>query len=103
MPEPRRGSRLVQEALGHLVRRELAADELDGDVDVERLVVREPHVAHAALAQRSSEPVLVGDHVAGAVARWPSAELAARGAGHGVAVGLGRLGRHPQPGHGVLR
>ena len=45
-----------------LVLEELGADELDGDVAVEAIVVRQRHDAHAARAERTDDAIGVGDH-----------------------------------------
>ena len=67
--EPRGGPRLGQEAVLVGLRGHVAADQLERHLGIERQVLRDPHRAHAPLAQEADELVLVGDDLADHVAR----------------------------------
>ena len=92
VPDARRGPRLLEQAARGLGRRQLAADELDRDVHVELEVPRQPHGAHAALAEHAGQAVLLGDDV-------PREVMVPRGARRRrgvflVLLGLGGGGGH---------
>ncbi|MFT3775569.1 MAG: hypothetical protein QM820_60245 [Minicystis sp.] len=63
--EARRGLRLAEQALRHLGRLALGAQDLDRHLHVEVEVMRDPHHAHAALVELPDELVLAGDLLPG--------------------------------------
>ena len=63
MSDLRGGARLLKEAARRLGGAGVAADELDGDVDVEDRVTRQPDCAHPALTEHARERVLAGDEL----------------------------------------
>ena len=67
MAELGRRARFLEQTIGGVFADQIAVDELQRDVDVQRLVVRAPDRAHPTFAEQRLQTVAAGNDVAGAV------------------------------------